>query len=210
MLILVRTLNVMLVINGLMTGQLVVYLFKIFILFFVLQLPLQAQLHTEIMGGYENFNPKQNYSAAAALLVKTDYRLNNRQRISLKYQFSNPVIAFSNPARNQQIGLQSHTIILLYSYTIKTGLLKISLNPFAGAGLKIIRRDAYLVDLGALGKRTIASTNDRFQVFETGLQISRPLFKGTSIAIQSNVSVYHFDPVYSSFTIAGGINVGLF
>lgn len=183
---------------------------KISILVLIFVLPIWAQFNLSLSTGLDYYEYELNYETSPGFGIAVSYNFHPGSSFGLEYQRINLRQKISTPSGSDFISMAVSDVRLIYSYSVITDFYTLKISPLAGIGLKYFKRNAYLIQLGALGRKIISGTSESFLAGSLALDISKKLYKQVVLFVRPGISVYDLNNRYKVFSIAGGIDVRLF
>jgi hypothetical protein len=182
------------------------YILKILILYCLLT-PLFAQSSMSFSIGSEYYEGQTNYKDVSGIALTYMRPLNNSSEWGAKFNYSTMSYAITAPSVNETVNTSSSDFYLVYAYKFATHFFDLDLKPVVGAGLKILKREAFYIDLGAFGEQRNPPLSKTYFSSFMGLILAKNITDAFGFFLEPGYALYDLNKLHNTFSIRGGIHV---
>jgi len=185
------------------------YLLKILFVYCFIT-PLFSQNSVSFAIGSEYYSGQAHYQNASGISITYMHQIDSPGEIGIKFNYNTMTFNVSSPSANTTVNVSASDFYLVYGYTFENMLFVLDLKPVIGAGFKVLNRDAFQIDLGALGEETTPQLSKTYFSSFLGLVLSKSISDKLSFFVEPAYSVYNTTKRHNTFSIKGGIDVTIY
>ena len=182
------------------------YILKFFIVYCYIT-PLFSQNSLSFALTSEHFSQQTNYTNASGISIGFMHQMASQGEWGVKFNFKTLSLNVSSPSTNTAVNVSVLDYYLVYGYSFTNMISILDLKPVMGVGFKVLNRESFQIDLGALGEKTSPDVSKTYFSSFIGLVFSRRITDNFNIFFQPGYSLYDAQKFHDTFSIKGGIDV---
>jgi hypothetical protein len=113
----------------------------------------------------------------------------------------------ASPSVNKAVNISSYDIYLVSAFTLARQFFTLNIETLVGAGIKVLEREAFNIDLGALGREAYPQLTKSYFTSFAGLVISKQISGNLGFFIEPAWAIYNLNSFHSALSVRGGIDV---
>jgi len=184
----------------------VTYLYKT-LLAFCLITPLFSQNSATFSLGPEYYSAKTGYQDASGISLAYLHQITTDVRLGLRFNYGTMSMNIASPSVNKAVNISAYDFYLVSAFTLAHKIFTMDIKTVTGAGIKVLEREAFIINLGALDREAYPQLTKSYFSSFLALVISKQISGNLGFFIEPAWAFYDLNALHSALSVRGGIDV---